>query len=208
MNVDFKKWIICSAIGEVLGILLSIKLSNAWYLLMGPLYVVGFAYGAGKFYPWFLSAIGAIGKASFLAFLASKPLLGILALAFMCVCGGVIVAIGWLVGLVMAVIALIRAIVEAVQEGGCGRTPFIPRPSKTWEQIGPKQPEDFNHDDVLDDYRPGQLGDGSGDGLADDFWNAEENSLDSSSFGLPNLPEDAVFPEESIFGEDGDSFWG
>ena len=202
MNEDFKKWIICSAIGEVLGILLSIKLSNALYLLMGPLYIVGFVYGVGKFYPWFISAIGAFGKAGFHAFLASKPLLGILVLALMCVCGGAIVGIGWLVGLVLAVNALIHAIVEAVQEGSSRRVPYIPPPGREWEKTEIYPPE-YELDGFPDDNTPDQLGNGNSDGFEDDFWNAKEEPFDSSSFSMTDLPD------ETAFGEDGgDSFWG
>ena len=202
MNEDFKKWIICSSIGEVLGILLSIKLSNALFLLMGPLYIVGFIYGAGKFYPWFLSVIGAIGKASFLAFLASKPLLGILILAFLCVCGGAIVGIGWLIGLAMAVIALIHAIVEAVHEGSSRRVPYIPASGEDWEKIETDPPK-YELGGLQDEYTPDQLENGNSDGFADDFWNAAEEPIDSNSFGMTDLPD------ETTFGEDGgDSFWG
>ncbi len=181
MEKFYIKLLAGAAGGLILGIILTANGAPAIALLLGPLYIIGIVFGASVVFPWMARIFGVMGKASFLAFLASKPLLGVLALIILPFVLAVVMTIGWCIGFV-------KVIIEAA-----GRISTMIRSPLFQSNFGkPKG----SSSDWLPDRQSERDSGGSGDYLP---W-------DSGSGGS-NWPSDAGLPGDDIFSGD-DSFPG
>jgi len=104
-------------VGIVLALLLPIEAFGGWVFLIYPVYLLGFVYGFLTFIPWIGKTVASISSFTMLSIIM-KSLLGFIILIILLpIALAVLLTIGWFVGIVKLVMALVEAIRE---EGGLG----------------------------------------------------------------------------------------
>ena len=141
---------IFAGIGFAIGIILA-NLSGTWaFALLMPIYSIGFCYGAVTFVPWLLKASAGMGKMGCLAAVMGSWVMAILIfIAFIFVIF-LTFLVGWLVGLVIAIMRFASIIRE-----GETISSFAP------VRFGEK-PFSFGNEKGIPDEKPFQLGDEGG----------------------------------------------
>lgn len=195
---------IFAGIGLVIGIIFA-SLSGTWpFVLLMPIYSIGFCYGAATFVPWLLKASAGMGKMGCLAAIMRSWVMAILIFVALIFVIWLTLLVGWLVGLAIAIMRFVQIIREGEASSG-----FAP------VRFGEK-PFSFGNEKGIPDEKPFQLGDEGGfsnqghdpfdipndpfssdSGHAYDPFGNDENQFSSSDSATVDS-----FDDQDVFGND------
>ena len=197
---------IFAGIGLVIGIIFA-SLSGTWpFVLLMPIYSIGFCYGAATFVPWLLKASAGMGKMGCLAAIMRSWVMAILIFAALIFVIWLTLLVGWLVGLAIAIMRFVQIIREGEASSG-----FAP------VRFGEK-PFSFGNEKGIPDEKPFQLGDeGSFSSQGHDPFDSSSDPFSSDSghtydpfesaddpFSQADLPSEHGFGGHDVF--DSESF--